>query len=223
MAVELIMDRRTVPLEACGATCRHTMAVVEDGDVLQVRVAGVDDVAALFALPDLPAPDGRALLDKLDSRMARVDSLRYDEVLGPVDPPLRSTAEIVVPDRLTFTIWTLDRETVRIGDMMYQREGDGAWEVEQGPPVQVPSYIWDYPGKVAPRIIGTDNVDDVRTDVVSFFIDHSSGPIWYRLWVDDEGLVRRAEMRARGHFMDHRYYDFGAPITINPPVPSQTS
>ncbi|MBW3603048.1 MAG: hypothetical protein KY434_10175, partial [Actinobacteria bacterium] len=60
----------------------------------------------------------------------------------------------------------------------------------------------------------------VVTDVVSFFIDHSSGPIWYRLWVDDDGLARRAEMRARGHFMDHRYYDFGAPLTIRPPVPS---
>jgi hypothetical protein len=34
--------------------------------------------------------------------------------------------------------------------------------------------------------------------------------------VDAEGYVHRAEMRAPGHFMDHRCYDYDAPITIDP-------
>jgi hypothetical protein len=42
-------------------------------------------------------------------------------------------------------------------------------------------------------------------------------PVWFRLWVDPQGYVHRAEMRAPGHFMDHRYYDYDVPITIQPP------
>jgi hypothetical protein len=42
-------------------------------------------------------------------------------------------------------------------------------------------------------------------------------PVWFRLWIDSGGLVHRAEMRAPGHFMDHRYYGFDAPIAIRPP------
>jgi hypothetical protein len=36
----------------------------------------------------------------------------------------------------------------------------------------------------------------------------SGTPIWFRLWADREGLAHRAQMRALGHFMDHRYYGF---------------
>ncbi|MGH3665145.1 MAG: hypothetical protein ACRDU8_03455, partial [Egibacteraceae bacterium] len=217
LSAQLVAGDETLPLDVCGAACRDTTAVLEDGDVLQVRVAGIGDAPARFALPDLPAPDGQGLIDELNTRMGRVDSLRYDEVFGPADPPLRSTAEIVAPDRLDFRILTLDRRTIRIGDTFYQRQDGGPWRVEQGPPVEVPSYIWDYPDKIAPSTIGTDRVDGVTTTILSLFVDHSIGPIWYRLWVDEEGLVRRAEMRARGHFMDHRYYDFGAAVTIKPP------
>lgn len=38
--------------------------------------------------------------------------------------------------------------------------------------------------------------------------------IWFRLWIDDEGLVRRAEVRAQGHVMDHTYSEFNSPIEI---------
>jgi len=223
LSAELIAGDRTLPLEMCGPTCRRATPTIEDGQVLQVRVAGVEDAPARFELPDLPAPDGQPLVDRLNQRMARVNTFRYDEVLGPASPPLRSTAEIVAPDRIHFTILTLDRQTIRIGDLFYRRDGDGPWDVEKGPPVEVPSYIWDYPDKVAHSIVGADRVDGVDTTIVSVFVDHASGPIWYRLWVDDDGLVRRAEMRARGHFMDHHYADFGAPITIDPPVPAATS
>lgn len=184
-----------------------------------MRVAGTNDTPARFELPDLPAGDGQRLVDRLNGRMTRVETLGYDEVLGPADTPLRSTAEIVAPDRIDFTTLTVDRQTIRIGDVFYRRDGDGRWEVEEGPPVEVPSYIWDYPDKVAPRIVGSDRVGGEDSTILSLFIDHASGPIWYRLWVDDEGLVRRAAMRARGHFMDHRYYAFDAPITIRPPAP----
>ena len=70
---------------------------------------------------------------------------------------------------------------------------------------------------VAPRIVGAERVDGVRTEVVAF-AGTGSLSIWFRLWVDGEGLVREAEMRAQGHFMNHRYFDFDAPIEIEPPA-----
>ena len=41
--------------------------------------------------------------------------------------------------------------------------------------------------------------------------------MWFKLCIDGDGLVRRAEMRAQGHFMDHRYFAFNEPVTIEPP------
>ena len=43
-------------------------------------------------------------------------------------------------------------------------------------------------------------------------------PGWFRLWVGvEDGLVRRELMLAEGHLMDHRYWDFNAPLDVRPP------
>jgi len=55
---------------------------------------------------------------------------------------------------------------------------------------------------------------------LAFFGPSDAAPIWFRLWVDPDGLVRRAEMRAAGHFMDQRYDHFDVPLAIE--APSQT-
>ncbi|MCI0635967.1 MAG: hypothetical protein L0206_18935 [Actinobacteria bacterium] len=60
-------------------------------------------------------------------------------------------------------------------------------------------------------------MDGVRTTEIALAGGTSDLPVWFRLWVDASGLVHRAEMRAPGHFMDHRYFDYDAPITIEPP------
>lgn len=86
------------------------------------------------------------------------------------------------------------------------------------PTLHVPAYIWDEPGAVAVRVVDCDTLDGAATDVVSFATTVTSGPIWCRLWIDEAGLVPRAEMRARGHFMDHRYHAFDQPVTIRRPV-----
>jgi hypothetical protein len=36
--------------------------------------------------------------------------------------------------------------------------------------------------------------------------------------VDAQGLVTGGRMRAQGHFMEHRYFDFDAPLAIEPPT-----
>jgi len=42
-------------------------------------------------------------------------------------------------------------------------------------------------------------------------------PVWFRLWIDGDGYVHQAQMRAPGHFLDNRYYDYDEPITFEPP------
>lgn len=54
--------------------------------------------------------------------------------------------------------------------------------------------------------------------MVGFYEDRGGLPIWFKQWIGVDGLVRKAEMRGQGHFMDHRYYDFDAPIAVEPPM-----
>ena len=106
-----------------------------------------------------------------------------------------------------------------IGDTRYTREGNGVWKIERGAPaVPVPMYIWDsFRPYQDVRILGRATLGGVRTTEIAFAGGTSDLPVWFRLWVDTKGLVHRAEMRAPGHFMNHRYYDYDAPITIEPP------
>ena len=89
-----------------------------------------------------------------------------------------------------------------------------------GPSIPVPTFIWDYfKPFVDPRIVGTEQVDGRRASLVSFFGGRRQDTaIWFKLWVDPRGLVLRAHMRAIGHFMNDRYYDFDAPLQIQAPV-----
>jgi hypothetical protein len=67
------------------------------------------------------------------------------------------------------------------------------------------------------RLIGRERVDGVPTQIVAFFGGDAQLPAWFRLWIDVEGIVHRSEMRAQGHFMDHRYFAFDRDLEIRPP------
>ncbi|MBW3578321.1 MAG: copper resistance protein CopC/CopD [Actinobacteria bacterium] len=205
-------------LESCGLACRETALVLDGGETIEVTMDGVNGSPARFPLPPLPAPDGTDLLERMARVMGDLRSLRYEEVFGPTDPPIRSSAAMVAPDRLRFEVHTYDRVTIRVGDVIWRRKEDQPWMVSRGPSLRVPSYIWDYEDKRGVHVVDAEDIDGTGTQILSFFVlvgDQS--PIWYRLWIDDGGLVRRAEMRAQGHFMDHTYFGFDAPITIGPP------
>jgi hypothetical protein len=67
-------------------------------------------------------------------------------------------------------------------------------------------------------VTGEETVDGVPSRVVSFFERASGLPVWFRLWVGGDNLVRRAEMRAPVHFMDDLYSGFDQPVQIEPPT-----
>jgi len=108
----------------------------------------------------------------------------------------------------------------RIADRSYRRDGpDEPWNASDTPTLRVPSHLWDVADRRAARIVGTDVIDGRPTTVLSFYGEDELGavPLWFRLWVDNDDVVRRAEMRAPGHFMDHTYCDFDTPMTVEAP------
>jgi hypothetical protein len=42
-------------------------------------------------------------------------------------------------------------------------------------------------------------------------------PLWFEVWVGADGLAHQSQMSAEAHFMDHRYYPFDTPISIEAP------
>jgi hypothetical protein len=157
--------------------------------------------------------------------MHALRTFRVEESLGPRRPPVRTAYTYQAPDRALIEVES-GPEIVWIGPDRYQRDGpDRPWRLDHlDAGLTVPSFAWDGPAGpgsqryVAPRVVGTASVDGADTRVVSFFTEIGQLPAWFRLWVDGDGLVRRAEMRARGHVMDQRYHDLDAPVAVEPPL-----
>ena len=224
LPVAVAVDGHPVGVEACGPSCRRGTADLTPGARVQIALAGQARGAGVvaFGLPLLPAPDGSALLARMQARMHHLATLRYTEVLssGLAGPPLRSSYQQQAPDRLRVQT-SAGSSSVWIGTTVYlqRRPGEG-WIAQPGvTPYTVPSFVWDYlPTRLLdPRIVGTGQVDGVATRILAFFGPSDAAPIWFRLWVDPDGLVRRAEMRAAGHFMDQRYDAFDAHLAIRAP------
>ncbi len=209
---------RTSALTACGDTCRQASLELEGDQTVVVSVAGSKGGRATFEIPKLPAPDGSGLLRRAQARIHQLQTYRLFETLSSGIATIPSRYAFQAPSRMESSV--NQSQTVWVGDTRYSRAKPGnAWQVERGgPSIPVPSFIWDYfKPFVDPRIVGEDQIDGVRTTVVSFAGGRQGTPIWFRLWIDPKGLVHMAEMRAQGHFMDDRYYDFDAPFTITPP------
>jgi hypothetical protein len=204
-------------MKPCGQSCRRASLEVNGGERLAVEVEGRGGGTALFTVPVLPAPDGSDLVERVNDRMHELITYRLNEVLRPAQPPLRATYSFQAPDRLRIRLST-GAETVIVGDTRYRRDRPAEpWRRDSAVSPDVPSFIWDGPFRAA-RLVRTEGEGKPSLQVLSFLSERVSGtPIWFRLWVDREGLARRAEMRALGHFMDHRYYAFDQPIDIRPP------
>jgi copper transport protein len=220
--VRATVDGASVALSQCADTCRRGEVDLRGGEVVAVDVGASPDGRATFRLPPLPAASGEELLQKTIGAMGALTSYRLQEDLtSGLGTTVHATYAFAAPNSFESDVEQQGRtfRTVWIGDTRYTREGNGAWKVEHGAPaVPVPTYIWDsFRPYRDVRILGRARLDGDRTTEIAFAGGTTDLPVWFRLWVDSSGLVHRAEMRAPGHFMDHRYYDYDAPITIEPP------
>ena len=221
--LSLAISGQNIPLDTCSRSCRTTSVTLVGGEHIDVVAGGASGGTAAFDLPTLPAPDGTALLQQVQDHMHQLHTYRVDETLGPATPPLRAAYVFEAPDRMQLTPAN-GETTVWVGPTRYTRHVDsGTWQAEDfGTSLPVPSFVWDIPDSggtyVGAHIVGADTVDGVETHVLTFFLDLPQTPVWFQLWSDTSGLVRRASMRAQGHFMEHRYTDFDAAMTIQPPI-----
>ncbi|HLZ32082.1 MAG TPA: hypothetical protein VKV73_32575 [Chloroflexota bacterium] len=218
----LAVGGQNVPLDTCSRTCRTANVTLTGGEHVDVVAGGASGGTAAFDLPTLPAPDGTALLEHVQERMHQLRTYRVDERLGPATPLLRAAYLFEAPDRMQLSAAN-GETTVWVGPTRYTRQVDsGTWRAEDfGSSLPVPSFVWDIPESggtyVGAHVVGAETVDGVQTGVLSFFLGLPQTPVWFRLWSEPSGLVRRASMRAQGHFMDHRYTDFDAAVSIEPP------
>jgi copper transport protein len=222
LPVRAAVDGAPVELSQCADTCRRGDVHLRGGEIIAVDVGTSADDRATFRLPAFPAASGEELLQQTLGAMGTLTSYRLREDLtSGLGTTVHSTYAFTAPNSFESVVEQQGRtfRTVWIGDSRYTREGNDPWKVERGAPaVPVPTYIWDsFRPYQDVRILGLATLDGVRTTEIAFAGGRSDLPVWFRLWVDASGLVHRAEMRAPGHFMDHRYFDFDAPITIEPP------
>lgn len=215
--------RLEVPLALCGFGCFAGRAVLARGEweLGAQAESNRGPLRASFSTP-IPAPDGRAELARAIQAMERLRSAAMREDLrGAVDGPLIvADYRFFAPD--AFEIRVAGREQVVIGDRSYERlDPAGTWT--EGPWPGLP-YTWPkgyyrtfWGDAAAVRLVGTEVVEGVPSRVVAFVLPRL--PAWFRLWVGvNDGLVRRQEMRTRGHLMDHTYRDLDATSPIRPPI-----
>lgn len=224
LPVELVVAGRPVAVRGCGAACRSADVDLHGGERVEARVGGSDGGTAAFDLPRLPAAEPRALFERAQERMHRLRTFRLDQVLGPADPPVQARYSYQAPGSMQLE--TRGSETIWMGTTRYTRDSPGGpWRREEvGLTLDVPRFAWDAPNTppVALHLLGASQQDGAATREVAFFMEMGKLPVWFVLWIDDDGLVRRAEMMTRGHFMEDRYHDFDAPLTIAAP-PSLSS
>jgi copper transport protein len=220
LRARLVLGGVSRPLTKCGGTCRAARVTLRGDQDLSVGVAGPKGGMTTFHLPRLPVPDGTALLRRAETRIHQLGRYRLFETLSSGVATIVSRFAFQAPNRMQSTVNGV--RTVWVGPTRYTRQHPGGpWKVEKGaPPIPVPTFVWDgFRPWVDPRILGSERVDGKQTTIVSLFGGQRQQlPVWFQLWIDPDGLVRRAHMRTIGHFMNDRYYDFDAPFQIQAPV-----
>jgi copper transport protein len=209
----------TRPLTSCGSTCREATLSLTGGEELDVDVLGPAGGRATFTVPSLPAPSGDALISGMQTAMHGLRSYAVSETLSSGIGTLHSEYASQAPDR---SKWTVEQtsQTVSIGTTQYTQEAPGQpWHKETDlPPLTIPSFVWDYFQPLSnAHVVGHANVDGAGTIEVAAFGSRSGTPIWFTFWIDGDGLVRRVDMHAPGHFMSDRYVRHNAPETITAP------
>jgi hypothetical protein len=209
-------------LEPCGLGCFAGNGSLDRPGEWELTASVMTNrgLATMTAGLPIPAADGSAELQRALQAMEDLRSARLEERLrGSLDGPTFTTSyAFAAPDRMR--IETDTGERLVIGGTEYRREDGGAWTSLEWPgsPFAWPgSYYRDFwANAAAVRIIGEETVDGIGSRIVAFV--RPDLPAWFRIWVGvDDGLVRRMEMRAEGHLMEHDYRRLDEPVSIEPP------
>ena len=211
--VAIYVNGTLVSSRRCGPTCVTGSAHLAGGESVSVRLVGGNQ--ASFKMPGLPVPDGTSLIKSMQRAMHELRTYRIDETLGPAKVPLQTEYEFQAPDRLSYQLST-GGQTVIVGSVRYSRSNPSeVWSTAATLPVKVPEFAWDSAPIQNAFVTRSDQGEE---KVISAFELLYGSPVWFRMTVGRDGFVSQAEMRARGHFMDHRYFDFDAAFSITPPV-----
>ncbi|MGH2674571.1 MAG: copper resistance CopC/CopD family protein [Actinomycetota bacterium] len=219
VAVTLSTGDRRREATDCGPTCRRAELDLVGGEELAVTAGGGAGGTHVFRIPALPAAGGSALFARMQERMHELRTYRLEEVLSSGRATVRADYAFQAPDRMRIEVDSGSQRVI-VGNREWSRDRPGEpWQQDSAIPPQVPRFIWDF-GRdpVAPNVLGRRRVAGAPATVLSFFGGSGGTPIWFRLWVDDQGLVRRAEMRAQGHFMDHSYFAYDSTFRVVPPI-----
>ena len=208
--------------EACGLGCfvgKATFAATGDWQLKVEMDSNRGPISMSEAVP-IPAPDGSgALARTLAAEEGLKSAVMTERLSGSVDGPAYvSTYRFEAPDRAQITL--NDSTQILIGEERFSRQGNAPWEKSTFPP---PGFSWPtgyyrdfWQGAVAARIVGTETVDGVPCQIITFL--RPDVPSWFRIWVGQaDGIVKREEMRAEGHLMDHTFADLNGPISVQPP------
>jgi methionine-rich copper-binding protein CopC/putative copper export protein len=217
-----------IPLHECGIGCFAGHGAIPSAGTWQLTTDFVTNRGAVETTNTVPLPahDGSTLVHDAIQAMERLTSAQLHEELRATQnaPPTVADYVFAAPDRFSFSI-VGGGQRVTIGTDQYNRDSPTArWTKEPSTPGGLDAGyrwpkgyyrdFWQYAN--AARIIGTDTVDGVPTQIVAFV--RPDLPAWFRLWIAPDGLVHRMEMRAEGHLMDHHYFDFNQPVMIRAPV-----
>ena len=197
-----------VAAQRCGFGCYR--ATIRPARTLLLRVNGAP---VSFALPPLPAADGRTLLARIGARFMQTRNASFHERLssGPGQTVV-SDWRIAAPDSLAFTA-SDGTSGIIIGGRRWDRQNGGKWvESPQAPHVAQPQLPWAksvYDVSVLPP----DGTNLVRVS----FVDPAT-PAWYTVSADPSTMrLHRIEMVAPAHFMQDTYRAYDTTPAIAPP------
>lgn len=195
------------PAERCGFGCyRARIAAAHT-----IRV-GVGTAVVSFALPPLPAPDGRTVLARVGKRFLQTHSARFHERLssGPGQTVV-SDWRIAAPSSLSFRA-SDGSEGIIIGGRRWDRQNGGKWVPSiQAPQVPQPQLPW------ARAVEDVRVLPSPRGLVRVSFVDPAT-PAWFTVSADARTMrLHRLDMVAPAHFMQDTYGAYDTPSGIAPP------
>lgn len=217
-----------VSLNPCGALLgcfsgRGAVSVPGSWDVILTITSNRGQIELTEPLA-IPATDGGAELRRAIDAMETLSRARMREELRGAEDSEPTISEYAFQAPNTFEIRIRDRHEIIVGETSYTEKPGGGWQKEERPGLDFTwprNYYRDFWRSArGVMVLGTDEIDGVPSKIVSFV--RPELPAWFQIWVGEaDGLVRRQEMRAEGHIMDHSLRELNGQFEVEPPTLAQ--